>query len=577
MAATEQVLSSLARLGNIGLGGVDSPENRPSEQDSALFSALLEESGSGNRPPEEKTASREREDDGNDLPALPLAVPVPPPVAERVPEKKADAADSDLEDFAVRLGIDRSLARLLLDQTAGAPAADATMAPVATPDVAGFAAVFQNSMPADSANRPKAGIASAGGPKVDEPITGSPAGLDSADFTASLIAAAASSIAKPSLPEATPDIPASAPGTESKPPLSQLDIARLVGVDAKVEVSIQASTTTSASAAPRSAPSPTVSPPLLVPPALNAAPETVTLIAAAPLGDEDLLRWRSIAARADSSVTEEIPADDTISNLPFEIAPEDKVRTAIKDPAPRAGHARDASGHGARAGSDELLAISSLRTFALEQSGAAAPLASPFVDGGLTVPAPLTGVTTFDPNAPMAGVTLDTGTTSSVTQSGSSGGVMNEPLRMPEPKFDFAMRAEMFADQVAQRVLGQIRNQAYDVSLQIDPRNLGPMDISLRVDGAHVAASVAVTHPEVRSLLESGLPRLRESLESAGLSLTNWSFAQSSSRDPSGTRQRGGSAAGEMRRVARVADEADDGRAVSAISSGSNRAVDLFV
>jgi flagellar hook-length control protein FliK len=153
---------------------------------------------------------------------------------------------------------------------------------------------------------------------------------------------------------------------------------------------------------------------------------------------------------------------------------------------------------------------------------------------------------------------------------------MNEPLRMPEPKLDFATRAEMFADQVAQRVLGQIRSEQYDVNLQLDPRNLGPMDISLRVDGNRVTANVAVNHPEVRGLLESGLPRLRESLESAGLSLTNWSFAQSSSRDPAGTRQRGGSAAGEMRRVARVADEADGEMTVPTVARG-NQAVDLFV
>ncbi|MEY3465883.1 MAG: Flagellar hook-length control protein, partial [Pseudomonadota bacterium] len=105
---------------------------------------------------------------------------------------------------------------------------------------------------------------------------------------------------------------------------------------------------------------------------------------------------------------------------------------------------------------------------------------------------------------------------------------------------------------------------------------LGPMDISLRVDGNRVTANVAVNHPEVRGLLESGLPRLRESLESAGLSLTNWSFAQSSSRDPAGTRQRGGSAAGEMRRVARVADEADGEMTVPTVARG-NQAVDLFV
>ena len=199
----------------------------------------------------------------------------------------------------------------------------------------------------------------------------------------------------------------------------------------------------------------------------------------------------------------------------------------------------------------------------------------PTLTGVTPAAGPIAGGTTIT----LTGTNFVTGATvvTQSTSNGASGGIMNEPLRMPEPKLDFATRAEMFADQVAQRVLGQIRNQAYDVSLQIDPRNLGPMDISLRVDGAKVTANVAVTHPEVRGLLESGLPRLRESLESAGLSLTNWSFAQSGSRDSSGARQGGGSAAGEMRRGSRVTDEAESGVAVNAMAGGSNRAVDLFV
>jgi flagellar hook-length control protein FliK len=256
-----------------------------------------------------------------------------------------------------------------------------------------------------------------------------------------------------------------------------------------------------------------------------------------------------------------------------------KDRFATKDVGNRTTRTKDmARGREAQTNADELLGISSLRTMTLDHAVSKAPMLASTL-GVMTLQTATPSVVHPDAGATTPGFAIDTGATA-VTQStsgGASGGIMNEPLRMPEPKLDFATRAEMFADQVAQRVLGQIRNQAYDVSLQIDPRNLGPMDISLRVDGAKVTANVAVTHPEVRGLLESGLPRLRESLESAGLSLTNWSFAQSGSRDSSSMRQGGGSAAGEMRRVSRVTDEAESGVAVNAIAGGSNRAVDLFV
>ncbi|NDD75605.1 MAG: flagellar hook-length control protein FliK, partial [Gammaproteobacteria bacterium] len=607
MAATEQVLSTLARLGNLGLGGVETPENRPSEQDSSLFSALLEESGGGNRSPEDKPAARKTEDDGNGLPALPVAMPIATPVTTPVAEK-APAEDSELEDFAVKLGIDRSLARLLLTQTSGAPAADATMAPVATPDVSGFNAAFQN----------------AALPNVLPTATAESAGLSSAGFTASLLAAGAANVAdvdqtpisdaaigaaaiddagiadvvvreivgakqihtKPEPISVQPDVDLSrvttaavsieknsmSAATEvdpavatppSAPTLTQLDLARLTGASASIAL-------TNASARDSK----------IVPPALNAAPESLTPIAAAPLGDEDLLRWRSIAARAapvtgklDSAAA--VAAAAPTATAPTEVAAAEvattlvdgvKDRFATKDVGNRTTRTKDmVRGREAQTNADELLGISSLRTMTLDHAVSKAPMLASTL-GVMTLQTATPSVVHPDAGPTTPGFAIDTGATA-VTQStsgGASGGIMNEPLRMPEPKLDFATRAEMFADQVAQRVLGQIRNQAYDVSLQIDPRNLGPMDISLRVDGAKVTANVAVTHPEVRGLLESGLPRLRESLESAGLSLTNWSFAQSGSRDSSGARQGGGSAAGEMRRVSRVTDEADTGVAVNA-------------
>lgn len=586
MAATEQVLSTLARLGNLGLGGVETPENRPSEQDSSLFSALLEESGGGNRSPDEKPAARKTEDDGNGLPALPVAMPIAAPAATPVAEQ-APAQDTELEDFAVKLGIDRSLARLLLTQTSGAPQADATMAPVATPDVAGFTAAFQtaaqqNALPA--ANDVSVGLSSAG-------------------FTASLLAAgvanqtsaasAASDLGADELPQPTAaadenaeavasNVAASNVDVAATPTLSELDLARLTA--APVSITVTSAAPNPSTAAPRGA--------TIVPPALSAAPEALTSIAAAPLGDEDLLRWRSIAARAESptAATKLDPAaseqaEDIAAEVSTTLVDSVKDRFATKEVGNRATRTKDwVRSRDAQVNTDELLGISSLRSMALEHATAKAPtLAMNTLGGigtqGIALQSASPSVMHGDASAATPGFAIDPGATT-VTQgnsSGASGGIMNEPLRMPEPKLDFATRAEMFADQVAQRVLGQIRNQAYDVSLQLDPRNLGPMDISLRVDGAQVTANVAVTHPEVRGLLESGLPRLRESLESAGLSLTNWSFAQSSSRDPSSARQGGGSAAGEMRRVSRVADDAETGVAVNAIAGGSNRAVDLFV
>jgi flagellar hook-length control protein FliK len=151
-------------------------------------------------------------------------------------------------------------------------------------------------------------------------------------------------------------------------------------------------------------------------------------------------------------------------------------------------------------------------------------------------------------------------------------------LPLPDPKMTAEDRSRTFAEAVAQRVIGQIRNENWSVSLQLEPLNMGSMDIDLSLRGTEVSATVGVANAEVRTLLEAGLPRLRETLESSGLQLAGWSFGQS------GQRARGDSS--PMPYVAQVYRErADDADIVTDVAnaamfrrgSDSSRAVDLFV
>jgi len=108
---------------------------------------------------------------------------------------------------------------------------------------------------------------------------------------------------------------------------------------------------------------------------------------------------------------------------------------------------------------------------------------------------------------------------------------LTTPLRVPDPALQHELRAEQFAEQVGRRLLQQIREDRWTVNLQLDPQRLGPMEIELQLEGNQVTAQVGVANAEVRHLLESALPKLRESLDSAGLNLANWSFAQSGARE----------------------------------------------
>lgn len=95
------------------------------EDAGALFAALMREAG----PPAADSAGSAGDSagapTGNDLPGL------PPRFAARGYQPEPVVADSKLEEFAVTMGIDRSLARLLLSETTN----DSVVVDVADVDV----------------------------------------------------------------------------------------------------------------------------------------------------------------------------------------------------------------------------------------------------------------------------------------------------------------------------------------------------------------------------------------------------------------------------------------------------------
>jgi flagellar hook-length control protein FliK len=144
-------------------------------------------------------------------------------------------------------------------------------------------------------------------------------------------------------------------------------------------------------------------------------------------------------------------------------------------------------------------------------------------------------------------------------------------------KLTFGERVQAFADAVAQRVIGQIREENWSVRLQLDPVNLGAMDIDLTLNGNVVAATVGVANNDVRALLESGLPRLRESLESAGLQLSGWNFGQAGSRAFNDSARKFSPTVfrGKIDETASVTD-IDTSRMIATRNSASGK-IDLFV
>lgn len=139
-------------------------------------------------------------------------------------------------------------------------------------------------------------------------------------------------------------------------------------------------------------------------------------------------------------------------------------------------------------------------------------------------------------------------------------------------------RVRAFADAVAQRLMGQVKSETWNVRLALEPQNLGAMNIDLTLNGTDLSASIGVANTEVRALLEAGLPRLREALESSGLNLSQWSFAQQGANS-----NRNSNAERSFTRLSRVPAEdgadgnIDDVALMPRRIEDSNRVLDMFV
>jgi flagellar hook-length control protein FliK len=458
MSGTSALLNLLEGSGSALLNAPEAAQNGVSEADSSYFVSLMkqyEDSEGLEEPSAPELRDPALELLGNGLP-IPVATPVMLPAAILQNEPTATPwalpsttaalvilpaaveveADTRLEEFAVGLGIDRELARLLLRETSVPTPVEEVELPAILPQPTATPKVLN------------------AGPQITGTMTPSPPMVPSASTTPQ--ASTAPSLIDPTM---------APPADLSLTPRSEIPFPRASDI------------------------------PLTI--AGNAAPA---------LRDEDVLRWRAFIHRSSSGTRE------PVQEIAVQAA-SDEVLDPVSG-SPRRGLSEV----------DFAAATASLRGFALERrqilTSTATPVSSTVLNGVLpgdspVNPAVLPLAGTAPPSVPVT----------------AQADPLTTPLRVPDPALQHELRAEQFAEQVGRRLLQQIREDRWTVNLQLDPQRLGPMEIELQLEGNQVTAQVGVANAEVRHLLESALPKLRESLDSAGLNLANWSFAQSGARE----------------------------------------------
>lgn len=124
-----------------------------------------------------------------------------------------------------------------------------------------------------------------------------------------------------------------------------------------------------------------------------------------------------------------------------------------------------------------------------------------------------------------------------------------------------------WAADFGQRIVWLARQDVQAAQLSINPPHLGPIEISLTLGADQANAVFSSAHVEVRTALEAALPRLREMLASAGISLGD---AQVNSQSQQQAGQHGQSAAGSSRWFAgSILEASADGTASGLLRQGA--------
>ncbi len=137
-------------------------------------------------------------------------------------------------------------------------------------------------------------------------------------------------------------------------------------------------------------------------------------------------------------------------------------------------------------------------------------------------------------NAAMAGVQVPAADRPQATQAAL-------PIHVGTPASDAT-----WGDAVGNRVLWLAGQNNSKAELILTPPHLGKLEISLTVTGDTTTAQFTAATPAAREALEQAMPRLREMLEQAGITLTD-SNVNTASRDNNGDSGHGQGRAGNAR------------------------------
>lgn len=89
----------------------------------------------------------------------------------------------------------------------------------------------------------------------------------------------------------------------------------------------------------------------------------------------------------------------------------------------------------------------------------------------------------------------------------------------PPPGIAAHLNESAWPKQFGDKVVWMAKNDQQSAQININPPQLGPIQITLNLSGDQATLAFASPHAEVRQVIESALPQLKEMLSSAGINL----------------------------------------------------------
>lgn len=188
------------------------------------------------------------------------------------------------------------------------------------------------------------------------------------------------------------------------------------------------------------------------------------------------------------------------------------------------------------------------------EAGAAAAADAPISDGGFVLPAPLATVATADPSldaqqsaaldaalaqadagsaaarlptvpvaadraappVPVGAPAPNDPTAAGILNNPPGGGLSNAVDAFGEP---LSLQGQDAALRLGERLRWLRDSGVQEARLQLHPRELGSVDIRIRIEGQGASVWFGADHPGARAALEASLPQLRDRLAGEGLQL----------------------------------------------------------